>query len=131
MSNELKHYGVLGMKWGVRKDKKNKSKPKKRLSISDSGMITISSNPPTREGKRNFAIRSLLTIATLSATTYMATHPTQVAKGEKAVKNMLKKSVSSIKPKATVDSGIFSKSKNRMLTIAEAMDLGFDLRDDF
>lgn len=25
MDNELKHYGVLGMRWGVRKDRKNSS----------------------------------------------------------------------------------------------------------
>jgi len=29
MNNELKHYGVLGMKWGVRKDKVKTTKAKK------------------------------------------------------------------------------------------------------
>lgn len=33
MNNELAHYGVLGMKWGVRKDSKNSSK--KRTTAED------------------------------------------------------------------------------------------------
>lgn len=33
---ELRHYGVLGMKWGVRKDRKKNSSPRKRTATSSS-----------------------------------------------------------------------------------------------
>jgi hypothetical protein len=42
-----------------------------------------------------------------------------------AVKSMLHKTTSSIEPKTIVDSGIYSKSLGRMLSVVEAFELGF------
>ena len=60
----------------------------------------------------------------------LSSHPKKVEQGMNAVKSMLHKTTSSIEPKTIVDSGIYSKSLGRMLSVAEAFELGFfDLRD--
>ena len=128
-SDELQHHGVKGMRWGVLRKKKKPRKPRKHLTINDNGVLTISDKPASKKGKTNFAVKSVLSLATISATIYMSSHPKEVERGMSVVRSMLDKPISSIKPKTVVDSGIYSKSLGRMLSVAEAFELGFDLSD--
>ena len=53
--NELYHYGVLGMKWGVRKnEKKAVSKGKRHLGINEKGNISFINEKTTNEAKAKF-----------------------------------------------------------------------------
>ena len=130
--NELMHFGVKGMKWGVRRYKnKNKNKTqteKLHLGIDRHGNINLIRGKTTKEAKTAFAIKSSLFVGSMALTAYVATHPSAIEKGEKIVKNLLKEKVSTIVNKP-VDSGIYSKSLGRMLTVAEAFEAGFDLSD--
>lgn len=110
------------MHWGVRRKTEESSNTKtarKHLTVNDNGDLTISDKPASRKGKTNFAVKSVLSLATISATVYMSSHPKQVEQGMNAVKSMLHKTTSSIEPKTIVDSGIYSKSLGRMLSVAE------------
>ena len=140
--NELYHHGIKGMKWGVRryqnkdgslisKEKrynKTESKEKLHLGLDKHGNISLIRGKTTKEAKKAFAVRSSLFIASMGITAYIATHPDTFDKGQKTVENFLKKK-GSLNVKTVVDSGIYSESLGRMMTIAEAMDAGFDLSD--
>lgn len=60
----------------------------------------------------------------MTVSLYVAKHPDIVNKGKIAAEKILKKKGSLNVEKTVVDSGIYSKSLGRMLTIAEAMDAG-------
>ena len=129
--NEISHYGVKGMHLSIRRSKKQniKAQSKKHLGIDDNGNINIISGKTSDRAKKNFIIKTSLWASSMALTTYVATHPDTIYKGEKVARNILKK-MGQIKNKAMpVDSGIYSKNLGRMLSIAEAMDLGFDLSD--
>lgn len=83
-TDELQHYGVQGMHWGVRRKTKESSNTKtarKHLTVNDNGVLTISDKPASRKGKTNFAVKSVLSLATISAAVYMSSHPKQVERG--------------------------------------------------
>ena len=130
--NELYHHGIKGMKWGIRRYKnKNKNTTqteKLHLGIDRYGNINLIRGKTTKEAKIAFAIKSSLFVGSMALTSYVSTHPRAIEKGEKIVKNLLKGKASTIVNKP-VDSGIYSKSLGRMLTVAEAFEAGFDLSD--
>ena len=144
MSHEyLAHHGIKGQKWGVRRFQnrngalttkgkkrynKTESKEKLHLGLDKNGNISLIRGKTTKEAKIAFAVRSSLFIASMGITAYIATHPDTFDKGRKTGENFLKKK-GSLNVKTVVDSGIYSKSLGRMMTIAEAMDAGFDLSD--
>lgn len=140
MSHEyLAHHGIEGQKWGVRrfqnrngtlttKGKKRhnetKSKEKLHLGLDKNGNINLIRGKTTKEAKIKFAVKSSIFIAGMTVSLYVAKHPDIVNKGKIAAEKILKKKGSLNVEKPVVDSGIYSKSLGRMLTIAEAMDAG-------
>ena len=140
MSHEyLAHHGVKGMKWGVRrfqnrngtlttKGKKRynetESKEKLHLGLDKNGNINLIRGKTTKEAKIKFAVKSSIFIAGMTVSLYVAKHPEIVSKGKIAAEKILKKKGSLNVEKTVSDSGIYSKSLGRMLTIAEAMDAG-------
>lgn len=140
MSHEyLAHQGVKGMKWGVRrfqnrngtlttKGKKRynetESKEKLHLGLDKNGNINLIRGKTTKEAKIKFAVKSSIFMAGITVSLYVAKHPDIVNKGKISAEKILKKKGSLNVEKTVVDSGIYSKSLGRMLTIAEAMDAG-------
>ena len=140
MSHEyLAHHGIKGQKWGVRrfqnrngvlttKGKKRynetESEEKLHLGLDKNGNINLIRGKTTKEAKIKFAVKSSIFIAGMTVSLYVANHPDIVNKGKIAAEKILKKKGSLNVEKTVVDSGIYSKSLGRMLTIAEAMDAG-------
>ena len=136
--NYLAHHGVKGMKWGIRryqnkdgslttkgKKKYNETETKEKLhlGLDKHGNINLIRGKTTKEAKTAFAIKSSLFVGGMALTAYVAKHPSAVNKGQKVVENLLKKK-GSLNVKTVVDSGIYSKSLGRMLTIEEAFEAG-------
>ena len=128
LNNELYHFGVKGMKWGVRKKQYKSSdsvKKKKHLGIKDNGNIGLITEKTSAKAKRNFAIKTSLFLSSMALTTYVATHPDSIDKAKQKVDKILKKIGSMTS--GPLKSGYYSKSLKRMLTFDEAFDLGLDL----
>lgn len=116
-SSYLLHYGVKGMKWGVRRESDHQ-KAKRHIGIKDSGSIGLIEGKTSKQAKKAFAIRSISSILTMSATVYIATHPDQIERGERKVKRYLKKRGYG---KMSYDEfgNVYSKKLGRNLTNAE------------
>ena len=132
--DELMHYGIPGMKWGVRKQhqgvsentKKNSpsKKANRHIGINDNGNISFITEKTSSKAKKNFAIKSSLVIGSMAVAGYIMKHPDVIDKGKRTVSSFLRKNGTK---NITNNSGIFSKSLGRMLTISEAIELGFDV----
>lgn len=109
--NDVYHYGVPGMRWGVRK--------KRQGSTKKQGRQTSHKNVSRTRARLTSVPNMLLFTGSITIAVWAKTHPKSVAKGIEFVNRALKTS-----EKIADSSGIFSKKLGRMLTIAEAEDLG-------
>ena len=93
MNNELYHYGVMGMKWGVRKKSSNAStgKPRRHLGIDSGGNITFTRDKTTKKNVQKFAVKTAIFSATTGLSMYISKHPEIVYKGMQAVNKMMGK----------------------------------------
>ena len=108
-NDELYHYGKLGMHWGNRKNK---------LGITSKGNIGFVDKTDKKNIKK-FVIKTSILVSAVGLSIYIKNNPKTIYKGMNIVSKILKKE----KPK--LNSDIFSKSLNRLLTVEEAMNKGF------
>jgi NAD(P)H-hydrate repair Nnr-like enzyme with NAD(P)H-hydrate dehydratase domain len=89
---ELQHYGVKGMKWGVRRPTNKKAQnSRKHLGIDDRGNINLIEGKTTAKGKKAFAAKTAMSVGSMAVSVYMQKHPETVVKGVHAVQNILQK----------------------------------------
>lgn len=91
MNNELCHYGVMGMKWGVRKKTSNapNDKPRRHLGIDSRGNITFTRDKTTKKNVQKFAVKTAIFSANMGLSLYISKHPEVIYKGMQAVNKMM------------------------------------------
>lgn len=105
------------------------SKEKLHLGLDKHGNINLIRGKTTKEAKKAFIIRSILTIGSIAVNVYMIKNPRAFDKGINKVNKLKKLKLSDILPHKPVDSGIYSKELGRMMTVVEAFEAGYDLSD--
>ena len=126
--NELYHYGVKGMKWGVRKKSStsvSKGAKKRHIGIDDKGNINLVDKPTSKSNIKKFAIKSGIAIAGVSMSIYLSKHPEIITKGTRAVYKVLNKNGSkAFDDDEFADFAIYSEKLGRFLTEQELIDNG-------
>lgn len=126
--NELYHFGVKGMKWGVRKKSStsvSKGAKKRHIGIDDKGNINLVDMPTSKSNIKKFAIKSSIAIAGVSMSIYLSKHPEIITKGTRAVSKILNKNGSkAFDGDEFADYSVYSKTLGRFLTEQELIDNG-------
>lgn len=120
--NELCHFGVKGMKWGVRKKTStsvSKGTKKRHIGIDDKGNINLVDKPTSKSNIKKFAIKAGITIAGVSISMYLTKHPEIITKGARAVSKILNKNGSKAFDDEFADYAVYSKKLGRFLTEQE------------
>lgn len=84
MSNELYHYGVLGMKWGVRRDRSRSGGSRRKRSMSDDARETSAIRKKKVSQMSNAELKKLNERSRLEQE-YSRLNPSAVKKGWKFV----------------------------------------------
>lgn len=129
---ELAHHGVKGQKWGVRRyqNKDGSLTPagkKRRLGIDSKGNISFTREETTKKNVAKFVTKTAIFAAGMSLSVYISKHPEIVANGARKANDILAKNGTKTVASAVSDlndSGLFSQSLNRNLTVAEAIEKG-------
>lgn len=115
VDKELAHYGVKGMRWGVRKNK----------TSGDSKSKSPTEKPNSRKAKvARTALYTVGTVAVSYAGMKFATSPKVRSAVGKAIDRVGKRKISEVRKTADSLSGIYSKKLGREFTVAEAVARG-------
>ena len=132
VNGELYHHGIKGMRWGVRRyqNKDGTLTPtgkKRRLGIDSKGNISFTREETTKKNVTKFVAKTAIFAAGMSLSVYISNHPEIVTNGARKANDILAKNGTKTVASAVSDlndSGLFSQSLNRNLTVAEAIEKG-------